>query len=835
MVSLLVLVSGAAGLALEVLWMRDFALWFGSTAAGVAVVLSVYFAGLALGAHASGRLGAGRHPLRVYGLLEAGTAFAVVVYVLLLRPRIPLAAAWIANATPSWGLPFGRLALVSAVLLVPTVLLGATVPVVAAQMRDAAGAGRLYAWNTLGGAAGALATGFVVLPLTGMRRTFFLVAGVELVIASIALLYAGRAPASSAPVPEDPASTPRPRLAGAVAAVAGGVALAAEVLWTRGLSGVLGSSIYSMSLVLGAVLCGVVAGTAAAVGLLRHGGRRETQLAGVAAVAAITVVASTGALRVLPAASLALVQSLGGTGLATGLVVEAILATLVVFLPAAAIGTVLPLSLGLGDSRRPERALAVPLAANTAGGVAGALAGAFVLLPVFGIGGGLLLLAAVLVTLATALASRPHVRWSAGIAAAALAAGAVLAPPLPFPWRPAAGERILLRHDGPTATVLVTEDPGGARRLRINGQYSLGGGHGVLLERRQALLPLLLHREPRRLLHLGVGTGNTLGAAMASPGLTADGVELVSDALDAIPLFARTNGDLARDARVRLVADDARSVLLASREQWDVILVDLLLPWTSGAGALFSREFYQLGLAHLAPGGLFAQWLPLHQLDASDLAAIVATFTGVFPHVQLWVAYHRARTPLALLVGSAAPLAADAAVIRDRLRDPGLHAVASGVGLEDADDLAVLYVTDGAHLRAATLDVPPITDDDPRIEFSAPRGYFHQERLAPASLAWIAARLDPDPAPIVGARPASFRLRADLLVAQLALLAGDGPAELQAYLDALAAAPTPRRASGARRHRPRAQPGRRPGDHPCRPAGARHAATSRRLIRPDAA
>ena len=83
---------------------------------------------------------------------------------------------------------------------------------------------------------------------------------------------------------------------------------------------------------------------------------------------------------------------------------------------------------------------------------------------------------------------------------------------------------------------------------------------------------------------------------MTSPGLTADGVELVSDALDAAALFADQNGDLAHDPRARLVADDARSVLLASRERWDVILVDLFLPWTAGAGALFSREFYELGL-----------------------------------------------------------------------------------------------------------------------------------------------------------------------------------------------------------------------------------------------
>jgi spermidine synthase len=461
----------------------------------------------------------------------------------------------------------------------------------------------------------------------------------------------------------------------------------------------------------------------------------------------------------------------------------------VVFVPSAAIGAILPLTLGVSDPRDPPRALASALAANTAAAVAGALAGAFVLLPVLGLGGGLLALAAVLAALSAALAPRPAGRWPAAGAAAALAAAAVLAPPLPFPWRASPDEHVVLRRDGPTATVLVTTNARGQRRLRVNGQYALGGGDGLFLERREALLPLFLHPDPRRLLHLGVGTGNTLGAAMTSPGITADGVELVSDALDATALFADQNGDLARNPRARLVADDARSFLLGSRQRWDVILVDLFLPWTSGAGALFSREFYELGLRHLAPGGLFCQWLPLHQLDVGDLEAIVATFTSVFPHVQLWTAYHRSLTPIAALVGSADPLAPDAGAMRERLGDAAFRATAASVGMDDPEDLGPLYVSDGAHLRAAVRGVEPITDDNPRIEFSSPRAYYHQEGLGRAALAWVSARLDPAPAPVAAARPASFDLRADLLRAQLALLAGDGPLELRAYLDALARAP----------------------------------------------
>src|SRR5262249_46095155 len=161
--------------------------------------------------------------------------------------------------------------------------------------------------------------------------------------------------------------------------------------------------------------------------------------------------------------------------------------------------------------------------------------------------------------------------------------------------------------------------------------------------------------DPRRVLHVGVGTGDTVGAELAHPGVTVDGVELVASVLDLTSWFAATNGDLLHAPRARLHAADARSFLLASDARWDGIAADLFLPWAAGAGALYSEEFYRLAVAHLAPGGLLCQWLPLHQLAPDDVARIVATFAAVVPNVDLWVAYHRAATPLVALVGSLAP------------------------------------------------------------------------------------------------------------------------------------------------------------------------------------
>ncbi len=274
-----------------------------------------------------------------------------------------------------------------------------------------------------------------------------------------------------------------------------------------------------------------------------------------------------------------------------------------------------------------------------------------------------------------------------------------------------------------------------------------------------------------------------MGAALAHPGLRVDAVELVPEVLAAAAVFVRENRGALADPRARFVVDDARSFLLATPGTYDVILSDLFLPWTAGTAYLYSADFYRVGLAHLRPGGLYCQWLPLHQLAVPDLEAIVASFTAAFPNVQLWVAYHRSATPLAALVGSAEPLGADAQLLRARAAGATLAPALAAAGLADPRDLDVLYVSDGARLRTATTGIALITDDRPRLEFTAPAAFFHQEGLARAALAWVAARLDPRPAPIGGA---SFALRAALLHAQLALLAGDGAGELDAYLDAFA-------------------------------------------------
>ena len=238
----LLVLSGASALVYEVLWARDWTLVYGATATGSAVVLAATFAGLALGAVLGQRLAGGTRPARTFALLEAGVVASVLAY-LVLRPALPELADGLRAHVP-----LAALALAFVTLAPTAILLGATLPVIAAAGDPV----RLYAWNTFGGAAGALAT-TVLVPQLGLRATYLLAALADAAVAGAAWRLDARPTAH----PALGAGAGRASTATLVAALSGALALAAEVLWMRGLTGVLSSSPYSVAIVLAVVLAGV--------------------------------------------------------------------------------------------------------------------------------------------------------------------------------------------------------------------------------------------------------------------------------------------------------------------------------------------------------------------------------------------------------------------------------------------------------------------------------------------------------------------------------------------------------------------------------------------------
>jgi spermidine synthase len=262
---------------------------------------------------------------------------------------------------------------------------------------------------------------------------------------------------------------------------------------------------------------------------------------------------------------------------------------------------------------------------------------------------------------------------------------------------------------------------GSITTLYTNGKFQGDDGPEMPAQRRFAHFPsLFVHREGRALV-IGLGTGTTLGTIAAYPYQHIDVAEISPSIVEAARLFFREPSMGALDdPRVELHLNDGRNVLLVATEPYDLITIELTSVWFAGAASLYSREFYELTKARLTPGGVLQQWVQLHHIRRRELATIVRTLRGVFPHVALFVGGSQG-----ILVASAEPLVASRARLESLEPRPALRATTSGKKLED---LLGEMVASGDELdrfvRDAADESGPITstDDNLYLEYATPKG-----------------------------------------------------------------------------------------------------------------
>lgn len=728
--------SGVAGLAYELLWVRELALVFGNTAQATATTLAVFFVGLSLGQHAAGRRVARAHnPLRAYAVLEALVAATASLYFAigpLYRACAPPLFAWTGGGAFAVTAVSGALGAVA--LMAPCVCMGATLPVMGQMVvrhAEALGAafGLLYAVQTVGGALGALAAGFWLPGTIGFTRTYLLAMAVTATVAAVAYLASRTwsAPPSDAPPlrPEQGGGRDRspgrtPGMAALIAGVSGFAALAIEVLWTHMFSQALHNSVYSFAAILVTFLVALSLGGLLAAGLARRSTDRPLiPLVVLLAAAGVGVAASpfvfnwmTGGLQLL-------------AGVGWGGYVRATFgcAAAVMLAPGILLGSVFPYTLRLAQrGGRAAGAIIGELAFwNTVGAVAGSLSAGFVLLPWLGLWASLrvaalLYLVAALVVAGTVWrAARALILLPiAGIALLALALDPTRLPHV-FLDR---GEVLKSVRDTPSGTVAVV-DAGGVLALELDGHYTVGGTGTITNDRRQAELPMLLHPQPRSVFFIGLGTGVTAGAALFHPVDRVTVAELVPGIAEAArDSFAPFSNGLFSDARAHIAIGDARTILRADAQRYDVIVGDLFVPWHAGTGSLYTREHFESVRDRLADDGVFAQWLPLYQLSWRELAVIAHTMLDVFPQVTVWRGDFSARMPIAALVGQRTPrpLDLDAVVANVRRRQGG-----AGYSAARAHALALLfYAGNLGAARDLVANAPINTDDRPVIEYLAP-------------------------------------------------------------------------------------------------------------------
>jgi spermidine synthase len=763
----LFLASGSAALIYEIVWFQLLELVIGSSAISLSVLLGTFMGGMCLGSITLPYLISPRfHPLKVYAAIEIGIGVLAIAILWLL----PYAGGlYTALGGPGPSGIFLRGMVCGALLVPPTMLMGATLPSVArfleATPRGISWLGILYTGNIAGAVFGCLFAGFYLLRVHDMAVATYAAAAINGAIGMIALAAARAIPYRAARAePKATLSLRAPVLWAAYLTIAlsGLTALGAQVVWTRLLSLILGPSVYTFSIILAVFLVGLGIGSSAGSALARD--RNDPRLL-------------LGLSQILLVAAIAWTAVVIGYALPWWPIDPSISSSpwfnfqldlvrcLIAILPAACLwGASFPLALAAA-ARREDAGLMVGrvYAANTVGAIFGALGFSLVAIPSIGTQGSqrlLIVLAAIAGSIMLApilLKSFRRVRSARGPFAGLARIGGALAvalvlgltvllvrnlPPIPADTiahgrhLPAQWElpEILYAGEGINASVAVSRRADGRIAFHVSGKAEASTTESDMrLQRMLGHISALLHPRPKTVLIVGLGAGVTAGSFILHP----DVERIIICEIEPLipqkvaPFFAKENYDVLKDPRVTVVYDDARHYLLTTREKFDVITSDPIHPWVKGAATLYTREYFELAKNHLNPGGIITQWVPLYESSIAVIKTEMATFFGVFRDGAIWANDDNGAGYDVVLFARKEPAPIDVDALQRRLDRPD-HARVKGslaeVGLGSAVELLSTYAGRARDLAGWLKDAPINTDINLRLQYLAGLGLnFYQQ------------------------------------------------------------------------------------------------------------
>ena len=717
-------------------------------------------------------------PLRVYAVLELGIGVLglAVLFGLPLIGRM-----YVATATQGLIGLVERGIIAALCLLPPTVLMGASLPAIARWVETTSEGvswmGLMYSGNIAGAVFGCLLAGFYLLRVHDMAIATYVAVAVNAAVALISFLASpagrGRRDSARAVAPgeghrtyEDLVPSPlleaspyrarasrpsKPWLIYTVIALSGCSALGAEVLWTRLLSLLLGGTVYTFAIILAVFLLGLWAGSGAGSFLARGLQHAALMLAASQALLVVAI-AWTG---------YTLSHSLPYWPVDPWLSLNPwfnfeldLVRTVWAIFPATLLwGASFPLALAAAAraGEDPGKLSGEVYAANTAGSIVGALVFSLVLIPVLGTRSSqqlLLVLAAVGAVVAAGGAQViPALRrLKFATIAATVVLGALLLPMISdVPWQVVAyGRRfapivrafdfdrghpttVLYRGEGINSSFLIAERAG-QRQFFVSGKAEASTAPlDMRLERMMGHVPALIHPHPRSTLTVGFGAGVTAGAFVTYPEIESITICELEPKIPPISTqyFGKENYDVLHDRRTRMVYDDARHYIFTASEKFDVITTDPIHPWVKGTSTLYSREYYELVKAHLNPGGVVAQWLPIYDSDPETIKTELATFFDVFPSGTIWSNNLKGDGYDLVLIGQESASAINVDDVQRRLDEPKYAAVAGSlndVGFHSAVEFFATYAGRALDLQPLLVNTKINNDMNLRLQYIAGLG-----------------------------------------------------------------------------------------------------------------
>jgi spermidine synthase len=650
-------------------------------------------------------------------------------------------------------------------LLVPTVLMGGTLPLVAAWLQkrstDAGkGSAKFYAINTFGAVFGAGLAGFFLVRQFGLPTTLQ-IAGVANLLIGVVAIALSKKEVLAANIATKVATTVAAQNSPAwlgfshqtficfLVFFTGAVSLGLEVLASRSLSMIFGASLQAFSVMLMAFILGVGGGGLWVASLRKPRFLQESAMSIPLLIAAGLIGLFLLTIEQWALLYLKLRHSSGMTDkFLYHQVISTLISLVIIGIPAALIGSVLPLGMRIlsrGSTNFGEQ-VGKLLTFNTLGAVFGALITGFVLMPLLGLRTAIGLISVLLALAALVIALKN--KQSKLITTASVTAGVLLLVSFlgreSWQYTLSSGifrlsadevtsdyfsklrerDQLLYYRDGTDATVAVVTDrqprSTSERVLSINGKPDGSIIGDLSTEYLLAHLPMLSRPQSKDIFVLGFGTGITAGALLGHPIESITVAENCAPVLEAAIHFEPWNRGVLTNKLTRLYREDARTVLKLSDKKYDIIISEPSNPWTSGIGSVFTREFYQLAASRLNEGGIVAQWFHIYEMNDDVVELVLRTFGSVFPVSEIW----ETRNGDLILLGAKSPWESSPTVFAEVFTRPEPRKDLEKIDLRSPESVLARQVCSQKTAFAVPGDGPLQSDALPILEYEAPKAFY---------------------------------------------------------------------------------------------------------------
>ena len=773
--------SGMCGLIYQVVWSRMLCLTFGHTTFAISTVITAFMGGLALGSYFLGRWADSETRFKklldkkgvssvflMYGILEA----FIGIYCLCTPELFKFIEFIYLNfsSLPFYFLSILRFILCIIVLIIPTLCMGGTLPLLSKFLIRNSGElsnklGFLYFINTLGAVFGTVISGFYLISHTGLKNSLYLAAAINIGIGL--LVYVLNKNETSIftsnlkKAEENKSDTNKNlkisavknlKLLVIVFAFAGFASMIYELAWTRALALALSSSTYAFSTMLATFLFGIALGSVFYSYFSGKINFNEASFGWLEVFIGLTCLFTIPILGRMP---LYVIKFFPVLKSSYNMIIFAyfIICFMVMLIPTTLMGFVFPLvgKLYTQSIKEIGKSIGNIYAVNTIGCILGSFLTGFILIPFMGVqnslklaviinllAGGIFLLQyykevlyktlIVISLIIVVIISNYLPSWNPAVMSSGSAIYADIYS-VEYSKARAEGKKffdefmlkyLVYQKDGISCTVSVYNFDNNFV-LRVNGKTDASSEADMPTQLMLGYIPLLYKENPENVFIIGLGSGVTVKAVLDFPEVqSVVCAEIEPAIIEASKFFEPLTGDILSDKRFEVQIADGRNALLAAKKDYDVIISEPSNPWIAGIGNLFTRDFYEISKGRLSDDGIFCQWLHLTRMDSQDVKRIIRTFYSVFPKGIIW----RGKDSDLLLLGSKEELVFDYERFKNSFREnESFRNSLKNIGITDPNLIFLHYITTPEafdDIMAGSLN----TDDLPVLEFSAPRSLY---------------------------------------------------------------------------------------------------------------